>query len=338
MLNLNKFSIRHAMSAGCAVLIAGIVQYFFSFSHESWMMISALIVTQTTRGTPLKQGLQLVVVIFLAVLMAAFITINVYDIIFQYIILSFIFIVCGSIFLRKQLFFLIIFMLIILVATLQPTLTMQAFKYRLFDIAIGATLGMLCVQLILPINIANEFQQGLVPILTAMSEYLYELSEKIMVSDVVDISTNQIFQVQQTMYPEWVYEVGFNPGLRSGFRFFLINLERVGELFLSINHLFSAKNQVVIPNEMRKNLQEVLMTNAKLFDSLRDYFNKKSVHDAGSDFKTDINELEKTFKRLVPVNIDALDFADENMQLALLVHNLKEMRELLLKLVLSIPN
>lgn len=54
---LNSFTFRHCSCVVFATLLALLITHYFSYSGEYWLVLSAFLVSQTTRGTPLRQGL-----------------------------------------------------------------------------------------------------------------------------------------------------------------------------------------------------------------------------------------------------------------------------------------
>ena len=53
---LTSFSWRNAFAVGVAVFIATFVNSSHSFTHACWVLLTAYIVGQTTRGTPIRQS------------------------------------------------------------------------------------------------------------------------------------------------------------------------------------------------------------------------------------------------------------------------------------------
>ena len=105
-----------------------------------------------------------------------------------------------------------------------------------------------------------------------------------------------VLAAKQSLYPEWVYEVGFNPGLRSGFRFFLVNLERVIEIFFSMNYLANSGIDTTLLKSFAKYLTDVIEKNNELIHVLINYFSENKLKDtkSESDFTSDMTRIRKS--------------------------------------------
>lgn len=290
------FAARHALSVGFAVFIAVIVNHYLSFSKEGWIILAAFMVSQTTRGTPLKQGL-------------------------------------------------VYFFLIAMVALVMPPHDAVLMQDRMIDIVIGAMLGVLFSQLIFPVKVYSEFCLGVTPVLQALLGYSREFSRAFVYRnntgplEVKNVEIEAALDVRLGVYPEWIYEVGFNPGLRSGYRYFLVNLERITELFFSMNYLAHRGIEITLLSEFSQYLSDVIEKNNELLAVLVDYFSKGKLTniESESDFTSDMAALEEILNRYVPSNLELLDISPDNVTLTALVRDLKDLRGLLLQLVMALP-
>jgi hypothetical protein len=289
---LQSFSFRHALNTGMAVGLALITNHFCSFSHEPWLVLSSFVVCQTTRGTPIKQGMNIFVISALLVMIYS------------------------------------------------AQAGFELMQNRLFDVALGAFIGVACQVIIFPIKLELEFSKGVLPILNSMQAYSQALIEKI-----VDESSElylekrveieNALQTQQGSYPEWVYEVGFNQGLRSGLRFFLINLERVSEIFFSLDYLVS-RGAAPLVHDLQAEIKVVLQKNQELLSILIEYFNNKKFKKIDSDFTSDMANLEKVLQGMMPNDIEALTISPDFLVITAFVRDLRDLRKLLLQLVAAL--
>src|SRR5665213_1135891 len=71
-----SYIFRHALSLGLAVFTAIIINQFYAFSANGWIILTTFLVSHTTRGTPLRQGLIYFLAIVAAVLISAFMLTN----------------------------------------------------------------------------------------------------------------------------------------------------------------------------------------------------------------------------------------------------------------------
>lgn len=347
---LSAYNFRHAVSVGCAVFLAALVNDYYSFSHECWTLLAAFLVSQTTRGTPLRQGQYYFMIIMIAILFSSLVFMWIQKPVATYAVTGIIFIL-GSFtaflnrpLLNKMYFLILLFPLVMLIANMMPIHTEQLLYMRLADVVIGGVIGIVCGQIIFPVRFDREFQQGLVPLLRAMLDYSKVLAENLQHGkcesrlEAAKLRIENALQTTQGMYPEWVYEVGFNPGLRSGFRFFLVNLERVSDILFSLDYLVNSGLDVQSMQELSRSMEDVLHKNAELIMALIDYFDNKKITPSKSDFTSDIVALENTLHQKVPGSLELLDISPDYIKMTALVRDVKDLRELLLQLVLALPS
>lgn len=340
-----SYAVRHALGAGLAVFLAVFVNRYYGFSHEWWIVLTAYLVSQTTRGTPLRQGL----IRFLCVLTAMLLsTLFVYYSNWQdmrYVVISILFVLGAQIaFLVRQqdeiiYKILIYFIIVCLVTTLAPD---QASLYdRLLDIFIGALIGMVCVQIILPVRLEQEFRDGVASVLQSFSTYSQQLSSQLSGSEhgaaATKITELSLFWKQQNNYPEWVYEIGFNPGLRSGFRFFLVNLDRIAEILLSLGYLIRQAEPDLL-REISVSMSDTMNNNGELLNILQTYFIKGKLEETSSDYTSDITALEQALHRNVPDSIELLDIQPGYINVTSIVRDVKDLRAILLQLIIALPS
>lgn len=344
--NLNDYAFKNAMSVGICILMAIVIDYYFSFSKEYWIILSAFLVNQTTRGTALRQGLIIFMTIFTAIEVASLLSLYVRADIIYYILYA-LFILSGYMaFINRpqsgrSYFFESSFFILLLLALLTPVKTAEFMRYRVFDISIGALIGILGSAMVLPVKLDKEFSAGVIPILDSLREYTNALAacfvsfEQTHGMGEYKQKVEMTLQSQQGMYPEWVYEVGFNRGLRSGFRFFLVNLEHIIELYFSMNYLLA--RHVDPLGEVNDHIVQSLKKNDELLEILIHYFQNNKLLEIQSDFTSDTIELEKSLNQVVPNNLELLAITPNNLLLTALVRDMRDLRGLLLQLVKALP-
>jgi hypothetical protein len=143
-------------------------------------------------------------------------------------------------------------------------------------------------------------------------------------------------QASRGLYPEWVYEVGFNPGLRSGFRFFLIHLERMSEHYIVLNSVLVAGVKSHLSSTLLQQMADVANVNAELTANLIDKLQGKPV-DLRDDLSADTVALDAELARFLPGGLDLISVTEEYIQIAEAVRDLKDARLLLMQLLLSLP-
>lgn len=359
---LTSYPFRHAISAGLSVFIAILAEYYFSFSKSGWIILTAFLISHTTRGTPLKQNINLALIILAAVFFSSMLANNIPQINILYGIISAIFIFTGYMaFVNRPLqnktyFFTILFTLVLLVSVFSPTQPFLVMADQFIDIMMGAIIGILCSQLFLPVRLDKEFRSAMIPLLQILADYsdaivgyfrqqnnliLKEKNENHFFMEKKS-QIEKLVQEQQNTYPEWVFEVGFNRGLRSGFRFFLVNVERITEIFSSMDYflLYSSGTFAFYDLEMLKLhpfLANAMQKNKELLTILIEYFKSEALLEPTADFTSDIVELENAAQRFVPGSLELLDISPDFITITAFVRDIKDLRELLLQLVMSLP-
>jgi hypothetical protein len=191
-----------------------------------------------------------------------------------------------------------------------------------------------------PVKQPQDFFAGVIPAVDALTEYMRHLSA----GNVTPQSESRLLQTFATKpYPNWVYRSGFNPGLRSGFRHFLIQLEHASDLCCSAGYWFSMDESVADKAEFMHAMRDSLKINGELLAGLSRTMHHhaektlRPVNDTNVDFVSDINALEDVLKTLVPPSLELLDMSQEYVQMTSIVRNVKDLREVLLLLVNGVP-
>ncbi len=340
----NAYLWRHALSISVAVLIAFVTNYFYSFSHGSWMVLATLLVSQITRGTPLRQGVLALIAICAGLVVGDVLLVVVSDPLLRLSAISLIFIIIGMFFFNEttpiatplncaSIFFLVCLFTVF-------SMPGSELGQRVVDVGVGTLIGMACVQLILPPSVVDEFRAGVVPILsalTAMSQTLvscYAVDQATMNINGARCNVEKV--LEQRAYPTWAYEIGFNPGLRAGFRFFLVHLERLIEGMFALSDL--VQQPIHLKDEaLRVAIHESLQCNHELFVLLEHYFAENTYPVLTHDLTTDIATLENCLQQVVPPQLALLDVSPDYVILTALVRQIKDNRQRLIQLIDTLP-
>ena len=346
---IKSYWVRHALSVALAVFIAVMLNHYVAWSQTGWMILTAFLSAQTTRGTPLRQSVIVSVIMIVAIVIAFFI--NMYA--------SGLIAVCiaGTVFMvsnyivyinqpiqNKTVFRIMLLAFVLLIALVMP-MNFAQLQNQMIDILIGAGIGVVCGQLILRVRLDKEFKQGLIPVLQSLLQFSRRVTDYFLRHEndatkilKVKLELETSLEVEYGLYPEWVYEIGFNPGLRSGFRFYLVSIERMVELFLSMDYLAARGVEADLIIKMADFIDAAMQKNAELISILIEYFEKNKLKDVTADFTSDIAELEKAAQRFIPGHLELLDISQDYITLTAFIRNIKDLRRLLLQLVMALPN
>lgn len=208
--------------------------------------------------------------------------------------------------------------------------------------AIAVAILFLLSWLFFPVKQPRDFCAGVIPAIDALAEYLRHLSAG-NVSPQIERKIFKSFLATSSPYPEWVYQSGFNPGLRSGFRHFLIQLEYAADLCCSMDYWLSNNETLAGKEALMSALRQSLKINidllAGLSRTMHHHADKtpRPVNDTSVDFVSDITALEDVLQRLVPPSLELLDMSPDYVQMTALVRDVKDLREVLLLLANAMP-
>jgi hypothetical protein len=347
LINKSLFNgIWHALSIGAAVLTALVINNVIHFDHAGWLVLATFLCSQTTRGTPIRQGIIFCFTIILAVMLAAFLGLIPLTLL-TYAVVASVFVISGYIvFLfrplsNKEIFHFLLFVLVLAIASLSPKKIQTPISDYLLSIGLGAVIGIAFNQLFFSIRLNKFFFRGVSPLLKSLKDYSNTLTNNFVTKENSKLLNEQRLQIEKSMlsqysgYPSWVYETGFNPGLRSSWRYFLINLEQVTEIYFVLDFFAQRHTDVTLLSEY---IVTTMQKNEELLDVLIQYVEGQQRINIESDFTSDLTALEDALRRIVPNQIELLDISPDYISLTALVINIRDLRGLLLKLVMSLPS
>jgi hypothetical protein len=194
----------------------------------------------------------------------------------------------------------------------------------------GSCIGIVCRLFLWRDDIAKLFCREIVLVLQAMSNYIAVLNT---LTEEKNIFV-QKYKLEKTLKLHgavWVFEVGFNPGLRQGFRYFLLQIERLFEILCAMEALFYQGVRESMPAELAECVRMSLSHHQDLLNSLQYFFQTNKMLETSSRF-SDMEELENALRSVVPAQLEILDISPHYVSLAEVVRLIKDMRETLLAL------
>lgn len=329
----DSFLLRRSYAQALAVFIAVIISYFYAFSENYWMVLSAWLVMQTTLGLPVRQGLQQLLIFLLVVLIGTYVCESVSP--FQSVLLGMAVICLSTVFNSKAWIFSIIFYIALIAVPRGPDI----FQARTNDIAIGAAIGILIHLFVFPVRADAEFRKRVILLLTLYSRYLITINEYLLRKNTSDecvlqekFELEKMLQSQSATFPSWVYQAGLSLTLRSGHRHFLIMMERVWEILSELHHI--ARH--TFPQEIAKTLDDPLThfvrEAQKILVAISVVFTLNKVDQPVSDLKEEWVEIEKTINSLIPATFDITDQDPNYFLLINLLEDLNNLRTALISL------
>lgn len=331
---------REGLSLSAAVILTVAINHFWIAREETWVLMAMIAMLLATRGKPFRLGVLYGITMVAAVGLAGFLSVD--RVIGVYIVLPIIFYIAGNMIAPITYLFLLMFML----AFLLPAGAVVLIQDRMINVGLGCLMGYLAGQIILPANIASEFRRGLQPTLGGLREYMRAITSRIkryrQPDSRVEVAASRIELILsggQGSYPEWVYDAGFNPGLRAGFRFFLIRVERLMELLMSLNCIVERIHYHHLPDAIMTAINDCMQTNESLLNIILTYLQSGKLDVLPEvDYETDVALLEREMAVILPANLDLMDLSDHYVEMAALLYTIRDLRKTLLQMVLAIGN
>lgn len=331
---------REGLSLCLAVLAAMVVNHYLIHTEAVWVLLSAAVLLVATRGHPFRQGIIFTTCLLIAVSFAGLISLH--HAVGMYIVVPMVFFIAGT-FIAPITY---LFMLMFIVSLLMPASSNVLLMDRIVNVMLGSLIGYLIGQFILPVNMIVKLRKGLTPCLSGMFEYCQAVTSRIKhyydPDKRIDIATNIVELMLSSGgggYPEWVYEEGFNPGLRTGFRYFLIRIERLMELLMSLNCIADRIHYHHIPDAVMDLMVRCMQTNGILLNMVGQYVAEGIfIEDNETDFLADVSLLEEEITSILPGSIELIDVTEQYIEVAALLYTIKDLRKTLLQVVLVIGN
>lgn len=340
--------LKRSFSEAIAVLIAVIVSFHFSLNEKFWLIMTTILVMQTAIGLTLRQGLErFIVIAFGAALGTSLVLLINYPwIIYGLAIIAF---SVGCFYsLKNSLNYFALsipFLLgfILLLTMVLPAENNHVLSSRLYDITLGAIIGILTNLLIFPSRVDVEFRENMVQVLNSYSDYLtsivnllFKNSDSVTSANEKKYHVEYILQAQTAFFPAWVYESGFSVSMRVGHRHFLIMIERVGQILFSMNNIARQKIDLSLLHVLQDPLMQCVKQAKELMTALTTVLSLKKISEGVSDFHEELTALETAFKKAVPLSLELIDISEDYIYLASFIQDLKDLQTALLRLAVSL--
>jgi hypothetical protein len=337
---------RHSIATGVALTLACLLGYYLWPAQVLWILLGSFIVAQTSRSAMFAQSIWSITLAASAVLLAY--ALPYFCNIYLVIILNAILIVLTGLFYAakqpissKKTYFILLFPFIFLAAQSFLLESTTELRDRIFALGAGGLLALIVGQLLVPARFFEYFRADLLPILKVLKAYSDQISgvfsqhaDGVLTVQLTQVTIDNILQAQD-MYPEWVFEFGFNPGLRASYRYFLLQLERIIDLYTAMGYLLRSESLRSQLCDINKEICLVLENNSKLLQIIIQYFTNAQVTGVQDDFTSDMIALEEAVRHIVPSHLDLLDISPNYLLLASFVRDTKDIRQLLLQLILA---
>lgn len=208
-----------------------------------------------------------------------------------------------------------------------------AWKAILYDITLGAMIGILMNVTVFPDRVNVAFRNSMIPILKSYKEYFGSIVDLLLQINLKKAElAKEKLEKQLNKMPDWVLEVGFDKRLQKGHRYFLIKSEQMCELLYAMHHLarYPFEKQKIL--KLRKPLLQCVKKVNHFFNALTTVMDLKKLTEGVDDFAFEIKKIEKTFKKSIPLSTDLLDIEKDYVYLIEFIYHLNDLHDAMVKL------
>lgn len=210
---------------------------------------------------------------------------------------------------------------------------MSLLYMRMYDVVLGALVGMVANIIILPDRVDTEYRMAFVPILRSYARYFSALVFLLLDKNIVDADREKI-KVEKNLQqlPAWIYEVGFDTTLQKGYRYFFMKVGQIGEILFAIHHLARYAYSEDLLSIIREPLLQCILRVEQFMEAIITVLELKKLSEGITDFGPELEEIEKRFKEVVPVAMEAAMVETDYVYLTEFIYDMRELREVLLRL------
>jgi len=227
-------------------------------------------------------------------------------------------------------FFLITVIVVIGSLIFSPTYLLYM---RMYDVVLGALVGILANIVILPDRVDFECRTAFIPILQSYVSYFSALVALLLQRDLLGAEREKInVEKKLQQLPEWVYEVGFDVTLQKGYRYFFMKVGQIGEVLFAMHHLARYPFSDELLNTIREPLLQCVIRVEQFIVALIRVLELKKLTEGIVDFGAELMEIEEKFKVIVPPALEVAEVAKDYVYLTEFIYDLRDLRSSLLRL------
>lgn len=204
---------------------------------------------------------------------------------------------------------------------------------RLYDVCLGAGIGVLCGVLIFPRKVDKDFRTVLIPLLTAYKNYFSAIMVQLYSQDKKNGAAEKI-EIESCLQslPVWVYEKGFDVGLSKGHQYFLMKIVHIAEILFSLHQHARCEFDSELLNDMRGTINACAEKINLFFDALLTVFELKKLIQGVDDFEAEYQALEQAFQKYMPMSLDLFQCNKQDMHFYAIIYAIADLRKALIKL------
>lgn len=209
--------------------------------------------------------------------------------------------------------------------------SMTLFYQMTHDALIGGAIGIMTHLVVLPRKPDAQFREELLPVIILFNHYFSMTIDQLLQQDGEQLN-NIALENALLKLPDWVYARGFNSALQVGYRFFLMQLEKMSDVLMSMNHLARYQYDKELIAKIRPTMLQYVEHVNQFFASVVTVLELKILSEDPSDLEKEMTELQNQLFMIVPASLELLDMRRDYVYLAAFIYDLKDLRKLLLKM------
>ncbi len=221
--------------------------------------------------------------------------------------------------------------MVIIIAAFLAIHSMDFFYKMTHDVLIGALIGMVSHLFLFPTKPDMEFREKILPVIKTFDTYFSKIIDQLLQQKSEPFDNTEL-ENTLLMLPDWVYERGFDSVLKKGYQFFLIKIEQISDVLMSMHHLSRYQYDKELIAKIRPALLPFVESTNQFFASIITVLELKTLPEEPSDLDYEFTELQKQFFSIVPSHLELLEIRRDDVYLAAFIYNLRDLRKLLLKM------
>lgn len=230
--------------------------------------------------------------------------------------------------------FLFIIVIVVILSFLLPPHRMV--YERVYDVSLGAIIGILANLIVFPRRADSEFRAAMVPVLKTYQLYFDTIVDSVFNRNknlMTKVATTQaILEYQLQQLPTWVYERGFDIHLKKGYQFFLLKAQHIAKILFAMHHAARYEFDKELLTMMRKPFYQCVEKISGFFNALITVFELQKLKEGVDDFEQQLHDLDKLFRDYLPANLELSEMSDDEVYFYELIYALNDLRTALIKL------
>ena len=217
-----------------------------------------------------------------------------------------------------------------------PVLRQIPLPVFMHDVISGALLGALGQYLASYRREPLVLQHYLVTVLQASQAYLQAIGELLLQEPQAPAACQraqqQLTHVLVTQFPDWVYQLGYNPLLQQGQRHFLVRLSHVSEILFTLHYLARQPVAMTLLESWRTPLRQAIDAGQAIMAALCVKLNTETLPPPVSNLDEEIAALAATYQQEFNIPLALLDTVSDALTLSGVIFAVKDMQRELSKL------